>query len=165
MDKQGKIYGKVTFKLILVNQLMTRTYCAPFSSQLRKFQSNPRVLSFSILLMVRMLFLPAASYIFLNLPEASFPIVTVVVSLPKNGHRKEVFIYHHITSRGRGAHRVAPCGGVPVQCVAVLVRAVVSYAARNPALCCRPPSSCRRITSSTTRAGPSRCRCCWCLPS
>ena len=66
MDKQGKTHGKATFKLILVNQLMTRVFnCAPFSSQVRKFQSNPRVLSFSILLMVRLLFLPAAS-IFLN---------------------------------------------------------------------------------------------------
>jgi hypothetical protein len=67
--------------------------------------------------------------------EASFPIVTTVISLPKNGQFKEVFIYHHITSRGRGVRHVAPRGGVPVQCLAVLVRAVVSYAARNPALC------------------------------
>ncbi len=43
---------------------MTRAFnCTPFSSQIR--QSNPRVLSFSILLMVRLLFLPAA-YIFFN---------------------------------------------------------------------------------------------------
>ncbi len=58
---------------------------------------------------------------------------------------KEVFIYHHITSRGRGAPCVAPRGGVPVQRLTVLVRAIVSYAARNPALCRRPPSSCHPI--------------------
>jgi hypothetical protein len=63
ISRDGQDYGKATFKLILVNQLMTRAFnCTPFSSQVR--QSNPRVLSFSILLMVRMLFLPAACIIF-----------------------------------------------------------------------------------------------------